>query len=191
MKHDVKIKLTGTQPLLMSNGQVVDELNPWKKKIDAATVRAKKAKTDKAIIEADRLRWLGAVYADKDGYPVLPIDNFLACLTKAARLFRLGQKVAAGVYVMDGSRLRFNGSGEGQTVEQLADNPDYQHRKRTKRGVIAHRPIFQSWSAEFDVMFDDEIIDREDFDMILETAGKVGIGAWTARFGKFDAEVVA
>lgn len=190
MQKKIRLKITGTQPLLMSNGQLVDPLNEWTKLIAIADKDTKKRKTEEAVRSADRLRWLGQVYHE-DGNPILPIDNLLACLLKAARMHRLGKKVEAGVYVESGSLLEFNGPGQGKTVEELADMPEYAHRKRTKRGVIAHRPCFNKWASEYEVMYDTSIIDDDEFELVLNTAGSVGIGAWPARFGKFKAEVLS
>lgn len=191
MQHKMKVKLTGTQPLLMANGQLVDPLNEWTKLISQAdtAMKGRNNKTETRIKEADRLRWLGHVYQE-EGYPVLPVDNFLGCLIKAGRHHKLGTKIAAGVYVMSASRLDFGGKGAGKTVEEIVDMPEYTHRKATRRGVIAHRPFFQTWSCEYEVAVDDRIIDKDDFLTVLDTAGATGIGAWPARFGKFDTEIV-
>lgn len=190
MQHSLKIKLTGTQPLLMSNGQIVDPLNEWTKLISQADTAMKgRNKTEARIIEADKLRWLGGVY-QRDGYPYLPVDNFLGCLIKAGRLHKLGKKVESGVYVRDCSLLEFGGRGAGKKVEELVEMPEYAHRKATKRGVIAHRPFFENWSCEYELIYDDRIIDTDDFMTVLDTAGAIGIGAWSARFGKFETEII-
>jgi hypothetical protein len=182
----INVKLTGTAPLLMSNGRLVDPRDEYTKQIAVLDGLPKARRTEKTLEEADRLRWLGSVYADEEGYAVLPATNFEACLKFAGRIHKLGTKVQAGVYVEDDSRL----DGVDRPISEIVDDPAYTHRINTKRGVMAHRPIFPNWGAEFTIHFDDMIISKDDVDLVLQTAGRTGVGSWAKRFGKFSVEVL-
>jgi hypothetical protein len=186
MLNTIKVKLTGTSPLLMSNGRLVDPRDEYTKQIAALDGLSKSRRTEKTLEEADRLRWLGSVYSNEEGLVVLPAVNFEACLKLAGRIHKLGTKVQTGVYVEEDSLL----DGVDKPVSELVDDPKYTHRINTKRGVMAHRPIFPTWGAEFTIHYDDMIISREDMDLVLLTAGRTGVGSWAKRFGKFSVEVV-
>lgn len=184
--NTVKVKITGVTPLLMSNGRLVDPRDEYTKQISALDKIPAARRTEKTMEEADNLRWLASVYTDTEGFVVLPAVNFEACLKFAGRIHKLGTKVQTGVYVEDDSRLE----GVDRPASELVSDPKHVHRINTKRGVMAHRPIFPKWGAEFTIHYDDMIISRDDMQLVLETAGRTGVGSWAKRFGKFKVKTL-
>lgn len=171
----------------MSNGQTVDPQNEFTQAFGKIDAMHHSKRTPALLKEADTYRWLGGVYADEQGHVVLPADNYTGSLIKAAKVHRLGPKAKSGIMVIDDARLDFKDSDK--KVEELEKDPTYTSRIPTSRGVIAHRPIFADWSAEFTVEFEDEVISPAEFQAVLDTAGFTGVGAWASRYGKFTTEV--
>lgn len=184
MVKKFKVRLEGVRPLLMSNGRLTDPMDPFSVEIAKFDKLHHSKKTVEGAKATDLLRWLGQTYANEEGKLILPRENMLGCLVKAARVHKLGTKAASGLWVVDDSILKFESNDE--TIEELKTNPKYTLRVRCKRGVMLTRPMIPDWSAEFEIHVDTRVIGTDEAMTVFETAGAIGIGAWSARFGKFD-----
>jgi len=184
----IKMKWTGIRPLLMSNGLMMDPLNEYVKRCKEITNKRKKTETDYELLY--RLRWEGSLYFDEESGPFMPNDNIEACIKFGARKLKLGKDVEAAVLVTN-EIVPLNYSGP-RTLEALWVASTFQLKKPTKLGVMSIRPMFPTgWSCEFELEYDDEIIDRKNIVLVQDIAGRqIGCGAWHPKFGRFLSEVL-
>jgi len=177
----------------------VDPINPIS--IEKKKISGKRTKTEADYLELYRLDYLQAIYHcdkvreaeglsdDKVG-PYISARMIEACMREAAKKQRKGKVVVSGVMVGpdDYLPLQYNGP---ESIEELFTDPSRRFisiSPVTIKGsrIMACRPKFREWGLDFEVIYDDEQLNRLDIRTILDTAGKlIGIGAWRPQHGQF------
>lgn len=186
------LRLTGTQPLLMHNVQLGDPENEYVR--DIGRLNALKSKiTDDQRSERDWLKFRGGLYYDDDDGPVLPAANVFRSLQQAASLTRNGKDIERGLVMLDESvPLEYDGP---RTPETLWSNGksrfvDRRMARVNRAPVVAIRPRFNEWTAEFRFDLDEEVMNLDDFEFIAEKAGRlIRIGDYRRFFGGYSVEV--
>lgn len=198
-----KVQLTGTAPILFSNGQGIDVLSPQALAIKWFT-NQKQKKNERAM---RRLFWLFSAYwgtegtfdygedlkgdSSFEGYadPVIPADNMQRCLRDAAVDWKKGKEIGRAVAVENDATVIYDGPKDA--VEMFNDGRFY-HCKPTGRGGVAVRMMLPSWQVEYNMLLNDEISDVRTLGMVLDRAGMAtGLGTWRpgspkpGRFGRF------
>jgi hypothetical protein len=178
--------IVGTRALLMSNTTSMNRHHPLTKQWKA--IVAKRKKTDEEMDEVEHLQWMMSVYFNAKLGPVLPTANILAATIGGARLFREGKLVERFVNFVEGDvALEYDGPRD---LEKMWQSGHFTDASPTRRGVVAVRPIFQSWAATFSVQLDTAGLDERDFLRHLVKGGSVvGVGSWRKRYGRYRAEL--
>jgi hypothetical protein len=177
----------------MHNGLLVDPMNPFQRRIKELARKGAKKLTDSDYEQIDRLKWEGGLYFDENVGPFVPNDNIEATILAGARKSRQGKETQAAVFVSDEIvKLDYKGP---RTMEALYVDKRFQLRKRVtigKAAVIGVRPMFPTgWSIDFEIEFDDSVINRKDVIKAMEEAGKLcGLGDWRPKFGRFVVDVL-
>lgn len=189
---DLKLNITGTDPLLMHNARLSDEFDPIVRLMKEITSK-RTNKTDDDRWELRRLEFHGGLYMDKNLGPYIPGQNIERALRDAAVVTRQGKNIQRGVVVLTSrARLEYDGPRD---ADDLWEDKNYVSSASIKVGtsrVIRTRPMFQEWAVSVDLSLDTEIMDRETLEGIVHRAGKsVGLGDWRPRYGKFSAELTA
>ena len=185
----IKLKITGTRPLLMHADIFADPLNPLTKAHKALTSKRKKTDDDyEAIAKSE---WRGGMYVDESIGPYIPGVMLEACLVSGGKLSKLGTQLKRSAEIVnDRCKLEYEGP---RKVEALWKKGFYDARsvKVGMARIMRYRPIFKIWSVSLDVAFDPESIDRADVIKCMTDAGQYcGIGDYRPKFGRFDVEVL-
>lgn len=184
----LKVKITGTRPLLMHAATLSDPLNPLSKA--HKQVSGKRKKTDEDYEWLAKSEWRSSLYIDDTG-PYMPGVNIEAALIAGAKLQKLGTAIKRGVEILnDRCKLEYKGPRD---AEALWDKGHYDVRgvKVGQARIMRYRPIFKEWSCECSIMFDTEIMDRASVLKCMQDAGAYcGVGDYRPKFGRFDVEVV-
>lgn len=186
----VTYKMTGTRPLLMHNGRLVDKFDPHTRALKAAT--SKKKRTDEEDWEIGRLEMVGGMYFDETG-PIVPGANIEAALRDGAKFRKLGKRMQQGVMVVEFDvPLDYDGPRD---VEELSRDDRFIYRAPVKVGMsrlVRTRAKFPiGWSLEFTLQINENHVDVGDVDLAFEDAGQfIGLGDWRPRFGRFTVERV-
>lgn len=187
----LRFRITGTSPLLMHNSRMADPLDSFVQQIKQLTSKGKK-KTDEDHEQIAWLEYQGGIYFDDKIGVYVPSLNIEAAIREAAKLQRCGKDIQRGVQIFENAPLVYDGP---KTVVKLYK--DGFHLK-TSVGISASRtmrcrPCFKQWGAEFDVMFNPEVIkSRDELVNYVKTAGDLtGIGDWRPRYGRFSTEVLS
>lgn len=188
---EFKIKLVGTETLLMHNVQLADPLNPFTKRL--AEVTGKRKKTEEDHVEIARREWAGGLYFDPEIGPYIPGQNVERALLDSARMNRLGKSIERGVFITTNQiPLIYPGP---RNVEQLMNDASFRHSASVKVGMsrtMRCRPMFREWALETEGYLDEEQLDLAELRQIAVRAGKlIGLGDWRPRFGRFEATVEA
>lgn len=185
----IKVKLTGTRPLLMHADIFADPLNPLTK--EHKTLTSKRKKTDEDYELIAKSEWRGGMYFDEKLGPFVPGVNVEASIISGAKLSKLGTQIKRSVEVMtDMCRLEYEGP---RTIKGLWDKRFYDARsvKVSQARLIRYRPLFRKWSIECEIAFDTESIDRAQVISCIKAGGMYcGIGDYRPKFGRYDVEVI-
>jgi hypothetical protein len=187
----LRFKLTGVSPLIMHNGRLADPLDYYTKKIGEVSKKRKKTEADHE--QMAKLEWLGSLYLS-DEKPCIPshvIEAVLIGKGGAARKMRMGKQAMAGLIVEKDAILEYDGP---QDLEELYKDERFRLRAKVNiqgASVIRTRPIFHPWSAEIEVLYLPELIDKDTIIQWAEIAGaESGLMDWRPKFGRFTAELL-
>ncbi|MGH7909059.1 MAG: hypothetical protein ACRENW_04320 [Thermodesulfobacteriota bacterium] len=189
----IKLKITGTRPLLMHSDILCNSLHPLAKN-HAALVKSNKAgnKTDEKTEEVAKSEWVSGLYFDEKLGPYVPGVNIESAIVAGGKLQRLGAQLKRAVEVMD-ERCPLIYTGP-RTVEGLWGAGFYDARsvKVTTSRITRYRPLFRDWSFVCEIMFDPDMINRDQLVKCAVDAGLyVGIGDYRPKFGRFTVEIAA
>lgn len=182
----LKFKLTGDLPLIMHNVRLANPSDPIAKEIKK--IGSLRKKTDADFEEMAHLEFLGGLYMDGDG-PCIPGECLEAAMIEGAKKVKQGQQAKAGIYASNAS-LIYKGP---RKPEELWKAEGFQYVKAVRIGksrIIRMRPIFQNWSAQAEIKFDDAVLDRGDVEQFMQkVATEVGLLDRRPRFGRFTAKL--
>ncbi len=185
------VRLRGREgvPLLMSNKQSADPLNPFAQKMREITDIHHKKRTTDDFQRMAELQFRSSFYLGGKQEPVIPAVNLENVIVCGAKKFRKGPLAKAGVVVLEDAPLLYDGP---KSVDKLYKDKRFVLRSLIpgKSGMTAvTRPQFSSWSLDFTVQIDGETINHEDVLRALEIAGQaIGMGNWRPRCGRFVVE---
>lgn len=179
--------ITGIAPLLMHNGRLAAQDDPYSRRL--SEISSKRKKIDADYEEMAHVEFLGGLYLGENDEPVIPSHVFEACIIGrggAARKERMGKESAAAFWVIDDMPLQYDGPS---TPEELWKDKRFvsQALVRIRNSRITRtRPIFKKWSANVDVEFNTSLLNEDDVRRWIEVAGEqVGLMDWRPRFGRF------
>lgn len=184
----LQFTITGDAPLLMHNGRLADNTDPYVLAMKEITSKRKKTAADHE--ELARLEFLGGLYLGENDEPVIPGAVFEAALIgrgSSSRMEKSGKQAAAALWVMQDTPLLYEGP---RTPEELWKDKRFvsQALVKIQRATIKRtRPIFKEWSAAIVVEFNEKLLNEEDVRRWVEVAGEqVGLMDWRPRLGRFS-----
>lgn len=211
--RNITIRVIGRTELLMHNSRLANPMDATTKELSAAWAVYKRDKTDEAFEELCKAEFIGSIYHDESGNPVIgpyyPTDNLHSALKAAgAKIVKKGRTtfkniVAAALLPgeQDVNPLTYAAPGRGQQaprgLAELWASPFYRDTRPVRVGsstVMRTRPVFRDWAFEVPFQLDTELLDIPDLQRILNVAGQViGLGDWRpakgGRRGRFTATV--
>lgn len=184
----LKVRLTGTRPILMHSDKFADPLNPLTKAHKALT--SKRKKTDEDHLDIAKSEWLGGLYIDDKG-PYIPGINVESSLVAGAKLSKLGTQIKRSVEIMDEKcYLSYDGPKDPEGLWN-AGFYDCRSVKVQSARLMRYRPMFRAWSITCEVAYDAQSINKDQIVKCLEDAGSFcGIGDFRPKFGRFSVEVI-
>lgn len=185
-----QFKLTGVSPLIQHNGDLANPLNPIVKQ--QKLISQKRKKTEADLEELARLEFIGGMYYSDNPGVILPAEVLEATINGGARKFKEGMSAKAGMVIMEHAKLIFD--GDDLTPEELWADDRFKFQKMVtvaRARILRTRPIFEDWSAEIEVTYEDTVCDASQVYKWLKKAGEiVGICDWRPRYGRFSVEAI-
>lgn len=179
----LKVRITGSSPLLMHSDRLANPLDPLKKEL--ATYTSKRKKTDEDHEEISRIEWSAAMYHDDNIGPYIPGVMVKATMINAAKKTKEGPKARSGLIVTTSkARLEYDGPRDKEKMWKSGKFADIRSVVVQRARLMRCRPVFTEWSFVAEIMYDMSVIDKADILRLLETAGlMVGIGDFRPQFG--------
>jgi len=175
-KFEVEIK--GITPLIIQNCQAANPLNSYYKKLKEVTSKRKKTEEDHEAIL--KIQWEASLYwSDMLGL-YMPWENLSACLLKAAKSHKMGQKMG-GISFTDpiGYEIQTKNHKDLEALKRDADNKFVKMVTIQRSKTLSCRPIFNDWNIDFSFESDPNYITANEVKTILLTAQSFGgLGVW-------------
>lgn len=193
----VKIRITGIQPLMINNVQTANPLNPWAKLLKEQT--SKRGKTDDVQLEIIRLQFMASWYVNAEGQYYLPSECLFRSIEEGAKEFKAGKKFVENVQIIE-DELIIDFDGKNKSLEELYDGGNGKNvdtrlcavgigAKKSK--VTATRAIIDKWKLTATLIYDSEQIQLEDIIRAAENAGaRKAIGTYRRRYGRYKVEIL-
>jgi hypothetical protein len=194
MIRNATIKVIGFQPLLQSNPTTVDRFHPISKRMAAINAR-KTRRTDEDYLELRELEIKAKTYFDEKLGVYVPGSWLIESFGKHSHAMAKIPKaeIRGSMFVADKLKLVYSGMDRVKTLEDIVKNDEFHHLMNVKQGqvrVIKACPIFNDWSFETELEFDDKIVDKTDIDRIFKHAARLGgYGDFRPTFGRANVEI--
>lgn len=179
---EIKVKITGTTPLLCNNFSDAAQLSA-SSGIRAAIIGDKGSPREQAMQK---------LYVGNNGKPMIPQPNLFRCLIDAGKYFKAGKNK---VTTMKSSLIPACVEIDGVEIPIYHNDPweiDTRAVRIPATGgrILCYRPKFNDWSLCFTMRLDDEVMTKELLREIFDAAGKrIGLGDFRpdckGPFGKF------
>lgn len=185
----LRVRAVGTRPLLMHNIQLASPLNKWAKAIKE--ISSKRVKTDEDRLAMAQFEFYGSLYYDDEIGPYIPGTMIFANLIEGAKITKNGRKVERGIDVVEFYHpLTYDGP---RNSTELWDDPSFVDIRSVRVGqarIDRTRPIFNRWEVEFDMLCDEEILNRDEVLRIINHAGTYsGFGDYRKMYGHYEPEI--
>jgi len=187
MYQSVNVKIKGVAPVMFHNPQLANPLNSFTQGIKK--ISAKRNKTEEDFKEMSRLEFLGGLYVDDKGKVIVPAEMLEASLLSGAKKKRRGAKFKAAVLVPESARLIYDGPKNIEKLGRDSQFVDIRNVTIQRNTIMRTRPVFKTWQAEFMIMFDSTLVNKNEVEEALNDAGQqCGIGDYRPRYGRFMVE---
>ena len=186
----VAVRIVGISPIIPHNGQLADPMNKFVRSIKEITAKGKK-KTDADMEAMARLEFMGGLYVDEDGHPAIPGECIEGMIRDGAKKSRAGKDAICGI-ISDGVwPIIYDGPKDLEKLWQDERFRDYRGVKVGQARVMRMRPKFPDWSLDFQVTYQDDVVNRTALEKWLRDAGQlVGLCDFRPKFGRFEVESV-
>jgi hypothetical protein len=187
---EIKLRLTGTKPMLHHNGRLANPLDRYTRELKALT--GKRTKTDEDLIAIMRAEARGACWETDDGLLGVPTAAVWRCIYDAAKAYKRGEDVKRALSFADVTEPLLVAGSEVTCDEFLTpNNIDYRPVKVQGKKTMRARPIAREWETVHSLGLLEDVMNPRDLAPILERAGRlVGLGDWRPTYGTFEATVI-
>lgn len=186
----LKLKITGTSPLMMHSDRLANPLAPETKIHKSLTSKRKKTDDDHLAIARSEFV-AGAYWHESCGFYV-PGQNFDATFLAGAKLQKLGTHWKRGAMVLENQvKLLHDGPTSPEALWESPANVDCRGVKVGMAKIMRYRPIFLAWAAELTVSLNTDVLDLQEAKKAIEDAGAlIGTCEFRPRFGRFEVAYV-
>lgn len=182
----IRMRLTGTRPLLMHSSRLADPLDPIRTRLTKIT--SKRAKTTADHLEISRIEWHGGLWLS-DGSLCIPAEALMSSFRSAAKARSKGAEASAGIQIERPALLEYDGSRD---LDELGNDERFVFRttvRVARARTVRTRARFDRWAVEFEVRYLPTLLNRVDVIDTFKTAGFMrGLGDWRPTFGTYLAE---
>lgn len=188
--EQIKIRITGTAPLMMHADTLANPLSPITKAHKELT--GKRKKTDDDHLAIARSEFLAGCYWSRDEGFFIPGQNLDATFLGGAKLQKMGVHWKRACMVLE-NRVKLLHDGPA-TPDKLWEDPSYVDCRGVKVGaakLMRYRPIFLDWAAELTVTVNTDVLDVNEAKKAIEDGGAlIGTCEYRPRFGRFEVAYV-
>ena len=184
--EQLKLKITGTSPLMMHSDRLANPLAPETKAHKELT--SKRIKTEEDYLAIARSEFMaGAYWNEAHGFYV-PGQNFYGTFFEGSKLQKNGKRWKSGALVLENKVKLLHDAPK--TPDELWGSPanvDCRGEKAGQAKLMRYRPIFLDWAAELTVHINTDVLDLKEAKKAIDDAGAlIGVCEYRPRYGRFQ-----
>ena len=185
----IKLKLTGTCPLMLNNARTVNPFDEYSKMLKPLS--SKRTKTEDDLEEISRIKFLASWYYE-DGRYIMPAPNAEQSFTEAARERKLGKKFEKSFRIYDDAELDFKDKNlPPEQLYELGVYVDIRAVGIKNVKITTTRAIVPEWSITVVCWYDESQLNDSEVLEVAQVAGlRYGVGTYRRRYGKFDVKLL-
>lgn len=189
----ITLKFIGESSMLVHSARGADPVHP--DSIAHAALTGKRKKTQEDHFAIAHSEYMISFYEANSERVRIPSVNVKSSIVQGAKLHKLGSAFNRCVMILE-DMVEVTHSGPKRPKDMWNDKSCVDARSVIVRGrVMRYRPKLNDWSMQFDLLFDETMIDRAQIVTASENAGKyIGIGDYrpekSGTFGRFSVAVV-
>lgn len=173
----IGFKVNGINQLLLNNPQCVDPFNPYK--VKQKKITNKKNKTEEDLLKLRVIEVESKLYFDDEG--VFVPSNWVtnSITSNSWNLIKVKKADIRSCVLMDEPKLKltYDGMKKVKTIQDISLNSEFVHLANLKQGQVRVSkafPVFNDWSFEGSLSYDDRIVDKESILQVLNHAAQYG-----------------
>ena len=183
----LKVEIEGIVPLLLCNPRLSNPLDPETKA--HKKISGKRKKTDEDYEWLAQHEWDMALYLNEDQEVILPDLNIEACIINGAKDNRRGTQFKSSLLISESAKLKNPSTGRYYKFDTIRKDEKHYDTRMVKvklARIMRTRPVFNEWGAEFEVHYDENILDEGEVKDAIRIGGALkAIGDYRPKFGKF------
>lgn len=184
------VTIYGTSPLIMHSPKCVNPLHPVSLQMKQYT--SKRKKTEEDLMAISDLEWESGVYWDENVGLHIPNECLAATLINGAKFNKNGKDISRYCHILN--PLVPLDIGEAQNYDSMKHDARFRDVRSVcvqRARVIRTRPRFNTWSAAFDMLVEDDKVDIAVVTKAFENAGGyVGVCEMRDRgYGRFNVRI--
>lgn len=183
----LRVTLNGRAPLIMHSPKTVNPLHPIARQMKEYTSKRKKTEDD--LLKISDLEWEAGVYWDDSVGLHIPNECITASLIAGAKFNKNGAAISRYCQVV--TPLAPLDIGERQDYDVMKTDLRFRDVRSVcvmRARVNRTRPRFNTWSTQFEMIFDESKVDISTIAGAFENAGRyVGLCEMRDRgYGRFE-----
>ncbi|NIP96686.1 MAG: hypothetical protein GWO24_25925 [Akkermansiaceae bacterium] len=186
LTHNIRLSLP-----LDPHAKALKRLHKEKQKLGR---KASEEELEAVLEEMAKVEWYGGTYySERSGFHI-PWRCIKKSLNEAARLTREGKKVERAVQSAQ-SEFPLVFSGSDMSIDEIWERGENRDTRAVRVGtamVPRCRPFFPNWSMDVELLFESDMVGRDDLINFARDAGRfIGIGdGRNIGFGRFNVTAV-
>lgn len=184
------VTIKGVSPLMMGNNRSCNPSDKFYKLLKPLQKHASVSylKSDHNI-RFHNLLWQSFLNTNDNDQLIIPQNDMQRCLIKAGKRQRQEDLVETACFVDNDAILEYDGPKD---LAELQADENFHNKFVLDVGkgpyIRWDTPIFRSWGANFRITYDSSILSSQDFDNLLDTAGRYcGLGSFRYHgYGRFE-----
>lgn len=189
MFEPINFHIKGLVPLVVHNGQMADPENEFAveiKKIERQKKRGENL-SPKLSLNKKRLQFLGSMYVNEKGHPILPGEGVEAAFRSFAKKFRRGKDAEYAVLCEEDPEIIYDGPKKPEAMFKSKKFVFTKLVRIQKSRVVATRCRFPEWELKFTLNYMPEVFSEDQVVNIMALGGRnVGMFDWRPKYGRFE-----
>lgn len=189
----IKVRYTGVDSLLQNNPQMSDPLNKYTKEMKQ--ISSKRKKTDDDVMMMRKIELRAKIYHDAELGIYVPATWVTASIQGVSWAKAKIKKadIRAAVFASQPKlKLTYTDMGKVKSPIDIVENEFFHNVMSLKQGqvrVVKATPIFNKWSFECTLDFDDTIINEAELKTLIEYGAQFGgFGDFRPTYGRATVE---
>jgi hypothetical protein len=196
--EQIKLRLTGTRPLLLCRGEGANPFDPQAREMKRVSQKRNKTDEDHELLA--RLQFESSCYFDEQIGIYMPCDNFFKALQEGAAKYK-ESKLVKSLVIVKGFVGKELDNGAAKLIYDGPKDIDGLYAKKQfvslrmgkppgqRASILISRPIFQQWALEYLLEFS-ELTKERLVDYATVAGRMIGLGSWRPQHGLFTVEVL-